>query len=425
MSTALTDDQDDANRTSWSAVRAVGDQSTGIRNAALSRLLTRYEPILNAHLVVKRGIKPEQASDLVQSFIQEKVLERRLIQSADPEKGKFRTFLLTSFDRFVIDRWRKTSREPRGVEPPELRAREPGPDVFDMAWAMQVLVEALRRMQAECTRKQRADLWGIFAGRILEVLRGASPVSYQILAERHGMTSAKQAANRYSIAEAMFRRNFAETLMDFGDGEAEIEAQQFRWVFSQAGSELVEKLRVQLWDCLPELSARRAGLDRGRLPLMAHLGTLPYTAGEPREMLRDSLSAPLSLDTTVLEPEIAEKVGAWIESQRVKPTTFANLFEHPRPLLDLLEFIKDYAKENRTDAESPMLREVSTVLYYVSISVALTRCGQRITSHDDAGLRQGFQWVIDQVWVDENLRQLLHEGIQSLNESHDSDSRSA
>ena len=39
--------------------------------------------------------------------IQEKLLERNLVQLADPGKGRFRTLLLTALDRFVIDRWRK------------------------------------------------------------------------------------------------------------------------------------------------------------------------------------------------------------------------------------------------------------------------------------------------------------------------------
>ena len=94
--------------------------------------------------------------------------------------------------------------------------------------------------------------------------------------------------------------------------------------------------------------------------------------------------------------------------------SFGDLFAHPHPLVELLELVKDFAKEHRTDAESPLPREVATVLYYASIAVALVRCGHRITRHDDTTLRQGFQWCIDQAWVDEPVRNMLHEGMVRL-----------
>ena len=92
-------------------MRVAGDVHAADRGAALEQLLIRYQPVLKAHLVVKKGTSPDEADDLVQSFIQEKILERNLLASFDSAKGKFRTFLLTSFDRFVIDLWRKASRE--------------------------------------------------------------------------------------------------------------------------------------------------------------------------------------------------------------------------------------------------------------------------------------------------------------------------
>jgi DNA-directed RNA polymerase specialized sigma24 family protein len=416
MSAALPDPPSPGERTSSLTVRAAGDVHAANRRAALEQFLIRYQPVLKAHLVVKKGTSPEEADDLVQSFIQEKILERNLLASFDPAKGKFRTFLLTSFDRFVIDLWRKNSREVRNAEGIGARERESisQPDVFDVAWAMQVLAESVRRMQAECARKDRLDLWGIFEGRTLAPLRGISPVSYQLLAERHGLVSEKQAANRYTIAEAMFRRNFRQVIEEYADGDAEDEARGFRDIFFQAGSQLVENLRVQLWNLLPEITMSSLDPERMDLHLVAQLLNLPATLGDPGAVLGQLLAAPVPLDLSALTTANAGKIRSWADSQGPLLKSFGDVFTHPQPLVDLLELIKDFAKEHRTDKESPLPRDVATVLYYASIAVALGRCGQRITRHDDATLRQGFQWGIDQPWVDERIRHLLRTGLRSL-----------
>ena len=47
-------------------------------------------------------IRPTQAQDLTQEFFV-RVLEGRYLDRADPEKGRFRSFILTSLKFFVAD----------------------------------------------------------------------------------------------------------------------------------------------------------------------------------------------------------------------------------------------------------------------------------------------------------------------------------
>ena len=415
MSAALPNPRSRGDSTSSLTVRAAGDLQAANHRIALEQLFVRYQPVLKAHLIVKKGASPEEADDLVQSFVQERILEKNLIASFDPTKGKFRTFLLTSFDRFVIDSWRRAARDARGAErlPPPSGETVADPDVFEVAWAMQVLGESVRRMHEECTRKERLDLWGIFEGRTLAPLRGISPVSYQLLADRHALASEKQAANRYTIAEAMFRRNFRQVIEEYADEEVEAEIQDFREIFCRA-AELIENLRIQLWKLLPEITMSTFDSERMDLRLLAQLLNLPATPGEPGAVLRHLLAAPVPLDLSALTAASAGKIRNWADSQGLLLKSFGDLFAHPHPLVELLELVKEFAKEHRTDAESPLPREVATVLYYASIAVALVRCGHRITRHDDATLRQGFQWGIDQAWVDEPVRNLLREGLARL-----------
>src|SRR5262249_47962005 len=92
--------RDDLPTTQWANVRRAGAEASPGQRLALDELLRRYWPALVAHLVYKKKMPRDRAEDVVQSFVQEKVLQRNLVQLADPGKGRFRTFLLTALDRF-------------------------------------------------------------------------------------------------------------------------------------------------------------------------------------------------------------------------------------------------------------------------------------------------------------------------------------
>jgi RNA polymerase sigma-70 factor (ECF subfamily) len=381
---------------------------------ALDTLLRRYWPALVAHLVHKMQLPRDRAEDLVQSFIQEKLLERNLLERADPAKGKFRTYLLTALDRFVIDCWRKQAHAARAGDLPADAEAGAGLDVFDVAWAMQVLVESIKGMRAECASKRRPDLWGVFAGRALAPLRGAEPVPYQVLAERLGLESAKQAANRYLIAEEMFRRNFWAVLVEYAGDEIEVEAQDFRQIVAGTGAELIEKLRTQFWNDVPEVTMSSADGSRTDPTAFARLLELPTLPADAAALLKHVLTAPLPLDLGAIDASLTAKVRRWAERHGLVLRSFGELLHHPNPLPELLELAKEFAKEHRNDPESPLPREVATVLYYANIAVALARCGRHITRHDDATLRQGLEWGCAQPWVDEATRGLLREGLRRL-----------
>jgi RNA polymerase sigma-70 factor (ECF subfamily) len=403
--------------TNWSNVRRAGAAALPDGRLALDDLLLCYRPALWAHLVYRKHLSSDRADDLVQDFIHKKILERNVLSLADPGKGKFRTFLLTALDRFVIDCWRKEPAPAAAGELPPEPEVKPGADVFDVAWALNVLGESLRRMQAECEAKRRPDLWGVFAGRTLAPLQGTEPLSYALLAERCGLDSAKQAANRFVIAEAMFRRNFHAVLVEYAGEDVEEEARDFRRVFAEAGAELVERLRTHLWNDIPEVTVCVPGHPWIDLRDLARTLELPRQPADPAALLQHVLTAPVPLDLSAVDAALAGSARAWAEGQGLVLRSFGDLLHHPNPLPELLELAKEFAKENRTDPESPLPREVATVLYYASIAVALARCGRRITRHDDATLGQGFRWGCEQPWVDEATRGLLREGLRVLGAS--------
>src|ERR1044071_63954 len=97
--------------THWSAVVTAGEESTQGREA-LSRLCQTYWYPLYS-FVRRSGYRQEDAQDLTQEFFA-RLLSHDYLKAADPEKGKFRSFLLIVLKRFMANEWDKAQRQKRG-----------------------------------------------------------------------------------------------------------------------------------------------------------------------------------------------------------------------------------------------------------------------------------------------------------------------
>jgi RNA polymerase sigma-70 factor (ECF subfamily) len=104
--------------TRWSLVIAAADPHRKEARSALVSLCENYWYPLYAYLR-RRGYLADQAQDLTQEFVM-RVLEGRYLDRADPEKGRFRSFLLSSLKFFVADTEdrRRAKARRRAVCPP-------------------------------------------------------------------------------------------------------------------------------------------------------------------------------------------------------------------------------------------------------------------------------------------------------------------
>lgn len=232
--------------TSWSLVALAG-QSEEARREALGQLLTRYVPALRAHLIQGKGLAPDRADDLVQDFVTAKILERDLIARADQQRGKFRTFLLTALDRFLLNRIRdqgakkrsaSAAAEPMGERDGRLAGGCGPAEAFDVAWARSVLSEALRRMQTHCRASGRGHVWAVFDCRVLgPILQGTEPPDYRELVRRFGFQSPSQASNVLATAKRTFARTLRSVVGEYTGSEEEIEEElgQLRQILARCG----------------------------------------------------------------------------------------------------------------------------------------------------------------------------------------------
>ena len=147
--------------TRWSVVVAAGADAPGSRDA-LESLCRDYWYPLYAY-ARRRGTSPEDAQDLVQGFFLV-LLRRGSLADVDPSRGRFRTFLLTAFQRHAsherardaaLKRGGGVERLPFETKDGEIRyALEPVDErtpesLYERRWAMTLLARAVDRLRAE------------------------------------------------------------------------------------------------------------------------------------------------------------------------------------------------------------------------------------------------------------------------------------
>jgi len=158
--------------THWSVVLNAADSDAPQARDALERLCRAYWYPLYAY-VRWRGRSPEDAQDLTQSFFV-RLLERDLLAVASPERGRFRSFLLTALRNFLADEHDRASARKRGADRPLLSldelegearyALEPAevasPDkLFERRWATTVLEQAWTLLAAEYAAEGKAEMF--------------------------------------------------------------------------------------------------------------------------------------------------------------------------------------------------------------------------------------------------------------------------
>ncbi len=158
--------------TRWSVVLAAGHQSSPDAARAIESLSQAYWYPLYAY-VRRRGKQPEEARDLTQEFFAT-VIEKDYLNSADQERGRFRSFLLTVFKRFLANEHQREQAQKRGggqcvvsinVDDGERRlSLEPSHDwtaehEFERRWAVTLLDQVLERLQEDYSSKGKGELF--------------------------------------------------------------------------------------------------------------------------------------------------------------------------------------------------------------------------------------------------------------------------
>lgn len=191
---------------------------------ALETLCRTYWYPLYAY-VRRRGYSPVDAEDLTQEFFAW-LLERKWLGKADPQRGRFRSFLLTSISNFLSNEWDKTRTQKRGgakiisLERDEAENRyiwQPlsysipessftPEQSFEWRWALTLLDQVMDRLSAEFEQDGKKELFEA----LKPCLQGESAAQpYAILASKLGMTE-----GAVKVAVHRLRQRYRQLLRD-------------------------------------------------------------------------------------------------------------------------------------------------------------------------------------------------------------------
>jgi RNA polymerase sigma factor (sigma-70 family) len=161
------------NTTHWSIVLACsGESDSRQAEEALAKLFQTYWYPLYAY-VRRRGYGDQDAEDLVQAFCLH-LQEKHAVAKADPQRGKFRTFLLSSLQNFLANEKARAHAHKRGggremifLDAEDARSRyrlEPAHEltpeaIFEMRWAHAVLEETLIGLRADFVARGKERLF--------------------------------------------------------------------------------------------------------------------------------------------------------------------------------------------------------------------------------------------------------------------------
>lgn len=220
------------NTTQWSVVLAAGQARTSQSAAALESLCRTYWYPLYAY-ARRRVADVAEAQDLTQAFFAE-LLEKCYVGSANPERGRFRAYLLTAFKHFLSKQWEKAKAQKRGggrvfiplnfdradssirIEPAAGLSPE---QFYDQQWAITLLGKIMERLQTELDRAGKRDQFNELKGFIIGDHAG---ITYAQAAGRLEMTeaAAKKAASRM---RQRYRELLREEISQTVQGPEEVE----------------------------------------------------------------------------------------------------------------------------------------------------------------------------------------------------------
>jgi RNA polymerase sigma-70 factor (ECF subfamily) len=212
--------------TFWTEVAEAGQVDRTAAMQAFGRVVAKYRAPLLIHLIRRFNLPIEAAEDLLQDFMRAKMVEQNLLGKACPERGRFRTFLMSALDKFVVSEFRKQyaqKRRPTGgfcslEELPESAAMRLAQD-FDENWAREVLNRTINLMREECSANGNTDLWGIFEGRLLRpTLEGVAPVQCKELAARYNLKTEAQVSKRCDAAIKLYKQLLHGVVAEYAGG---------------------------------------------------------------------------------------------------------------------------------------------------------------------------------------------------------------
>lgn len=216
--------------TQWSFIRVAGQAEHDGYRLALEDFLKRYLPALRMHLLVDRRIPRDEAEDFLQGFVTDKVIQDQILSQASQERGRLRNYLLKVLANYLFQQYRSRQAQRRQSRQPTVEwssaiheiPQPPFDRCLELFWAQGILQQAIEKMERECQKSHRPEIWVLFDARVIgPMYRDEPPQSYAELVKQHGLKSPSEASNLVITGKRMFLRVLREVVGEYaGDPQS-------------------------------------------------------------------------------------------------------------------------------------------------------------------------------------------------------------
>ena len=211
--------------THWSVVLEAQGESPAAQEALEKLCRTYWRPIYG--FIRRRGVDPEEAKDLTQGFFA-LLLERRDLDAVRQEKGRLRSYLLTSLKHFLTNERNREMAIKRGARQhliplEDLRDRErigfetsetlAADQIYERRWALSVLDQVLARLEEDYRASGNVQLFDRLQKSLTDEPDRVSPAD---TARELGTTESavRQASYRLRLRyRQLLREEIAHTVM--------------------------------------------------------------------------------------------------------------------------------------------------------------------------------------------------------------------
>ena len=225
-------------RTRWSMVLGAVQSRAPCAQKALAELCGLYWRPLYA-FARRRGHSPEDAQDLVQGFF-EHLIGSRGLATVERSKGRFRSFLLASFQNFINAENRRARAEKRGGRAEVIRLdwqdaemrlvfepedRLTPETLYDAQWALLLLHRATERLEQEHAVAGKAKTFRTLKGFLRREVESHTPVTYQEAADALGVGVPNVTSLIHRLRQRhtqLVREEVERTVLDPAEVEAEL-----------------------------------------------------------------------------------------------------------------------------------------------------------------------------------------------------------
>lgn len=219
--------------TNWSVVLQLWDRDPSQAAAALDYLYRAYWYPLYAY-ARRGGLTVEDAKDATQNFFTYLSERMPVLPHADPQRGRFRSFLLTSFKNHVGQQNNKNRAVKRGggarvfsLDEAVAEGRyqdEPidilSPDVlYERRWAVTQLQKALEQIEAECAAEGDATQ---YAAMKPFLIGDQGEATYRELGRQLGLSEVGARVKAHRLRER-YRESLRKVVAQTVTSEEEIE----------------------------------------------------------------------------------------------------------------------------------------------------------------------------------------------------------